>query len=287
MPLAFHDGEFVEKSGITVNAADYGFARGVAIFELARVYGGKPFRLDDHLDRFEQGARAYGVRIPLPRGEIKTAIKTVIVQNAYPHSVLKLYLTAGECGKPGIAFGDSDQFTSHLMIMEDEMHPRHPEAPKGFELYRRGIGLKSVPFSRQLPLYKTTNYAPGFQAARQAAAEGWDEIIFTHADGYLTETTTSNFFAVIDGMLCTPARGMLHGVTRKVLLELAPEIGLAVTERDLALADLAHAAEAFITGSYVEMLPVKKIDHVVFPVTMGPVFMKLRQALSAYIKAAV
>lgn len=286
MPTAYFNGQFVDKDSIAVSAADFGFVRGVTIFELTRVYGGRPFRLDDHLERFAQGAKGFGIRCPLSRGEIVNTIKTIIAKNAYLHSAVKLYLTAGECGIHGaVSFAGCDQFTPHLMIIEDEVKPLHPDVPKGVELHQRGISLKTVLFSRQLPAFKTINYAPGFHAVREVAAEGWDEILFTHAGGYVTETTMSNFFAVIDGALCTPVHGMLFGVTRKVLLELAKKIGVPVRECDITIADLARATEAFITGSIMEMMPVKKIDAVIFSATMdGPVFKRLRQAFSAYIK---
>lgn len=285
MSFAYLDDQLIEKKSLSIKVADFGFARGVAIFDLARVYNGIPFRLEDHLDRFESGARQFGIVSPLSRQQITAKVKELIVKNAYPHSAIKLYLTAGECGSMGPSFATDDNFTPHLIIMEDEVKSMHPDAPKGMELYQRGVSLKVIPFSRQLSEYKTTNYAPGFLATRQAAAEGWDDILFTHADGFVTEATTSNLFAVIDGTLCTPAIGMLLGITRKVILELAPKIGLPIRECNLSLNDIRKATEAFITGSIVEMMPVKKIDDIVFPATVqAPVYKKLRQVFSAYIK---
>ncbi len=222
MPLAWFDGKFIDKNAITLTAGDFGFSRGLGVYELTRVYGGVPFRLDDHWERFAHGAVAFNIVLSFKYDQVKQAVQHLIRENKYPHSVVKFYVTAGECAQAGpVGLAGASGLTPHFMVIEDEVKPLHPEAPKGLELYRRGVAVKSVPFSRQMPTVKSVNYAAGYCAAQHWAKEGWDDIIYTHPDGYLTETTISNFFAVIDGVLCTPDEGMLFGVTRQVVLELA------------------------------------------------------------------
>jgi branched-chain amino acid aminotransferase len=194
-----------------------------------------------------------------------------------------MYLTAGAPSMPHRNFAMMDGFAPSLMIWEEELKPLHPEAPNGLDVHERGIKIKMVPFARELASVKTVNYSLGYHAARVMAGKEWDDVLFTSPDGYVTEAVTSNFFCVIGGVLCTPSRGMLHGVTRKVLLELAKQNSIPVTERDIKPAELARATEAWITGSYAEMLPVRHIDALRLPTTTdGAVYKKLRQALTAY-----
>jgi branched-chain amino acid aminotransferase len=284
MPIAYYDGQFVERATLKVNPADFGFARGIALFELGRVYGGKPFHLMDHLERLAGGAQFLGVELPLTLPALAEVSHAVIVQNALPQSAIKYYLTAGECGQPsGTSFFACTKFTPHLMVMEDAVTVQHPEAPYGLAHYQKGQCLKTVPYERELPNLKSTNYMLGYYAARKVAGAEWDDILFTHRDGYITEATRSNFFCVIDGVLVTPQRGMLLGITRKIVLQLAKQLGLVVSERDLRPEDLAQATEAFTTGSIAEIMPVGQIDGHKLPHTMdGVVFKALRRAFTDY-----
>jgi branched-chain amino acid aminotransferase len=285
MPTAYFDGRFLEPNDIAISPADFGFSRGVAVYELTRVYGGVPFRLEDHLERLMQGADILGISCPLPPQEITGVVKRVITANRYAQSIVKFYLTAGESGHAaGFGFSANRNFTPHLMIIEEEVRSLHPEAPKGLELYRCGLNLKRVSFSREIPAIKSTNYASGFSVSREMAGSDCDEILLTHRDGYVTETPTANFFCVIDDTLCTPKRGMLYGITRKTLLELAADTGIDVKECDLTQEDIRRATEAFVTGSFVEMVPVRKIDDAIFATTVeGPVYKSLRTAFTAHI----
>ena len=288
MALAYLDGKFVDKDQIKISPLDYGFARGVTVFEYTRLYGSVPFRLQEHIERFSRGAEFIGIPVPASPKEMTEAVQTIAASNAYAHSGMKFYLTIGECGKPGsFGFKTCSDFKPHLMMIEEEAHPIHPEAPRGLPLYQRGVALKTAPFARQIPEVKTINYAPGFVASRQLAGTNYDEILFLHPNGYVTETPTSNFFCVIDGALCAPGNDMLLGVTRTVMLELAQELGIPMLEKNITLADLRRASEAFITGTFLEMLPARMIDDISYSATMdAPVFAKLRKAFTACITDA-
>jgi branched-chain amino acid aminotransferase len=285
MATAYHDGKFVPKEKITIGVGDLGFNRGVTVFELTRVYNGVPFRLSDHLDRFYNSARTLDITSVPNANEMITVVKRLIEENKYPHSAIKFYMTAGECANKWTGFAECEQFTPHLMIMEDEVKPAHPEAPYGLENYQRGQKLKIVPIERELPSVKSINYMMGYVASRRDAGKSWDDVLYTHRDGYVTEGTRSNFFCVIDGVLCTARQGMLEGITRRVVLELAAKNKIAYVERDLMPADIARATEAFTTGSIAELVPAGQIDDHILPSTMdGPVFRQLRQLFTGYVK---
>lgn len=285
MVVAYYDGQFIDKELIKISPSDYGFARGVSLFEFTRVYGCVPFRLEDHIQRFINGAKAMGIPLTMTSDEMAKAVNRITWANKFPHSGIKFYLTMGECERAGTyGFSTASGFTPHMMMIEEEVHPQDPEAPKGVPLYERGIALKTVPFFRQISEAKSIHYAAGFIASRKLAGTEYDEILYTHPDGYITETTVSNFFCVIDGVLCTPVHQMLDGVTRKVMLELAQKLGIRAAERDVKLGDLKQASEAFITGTFIEMMPVRMIDNITYTMTTNaPVFGKLRKAFTGYI----
>ncbi|MGB4101775.1 MAG: aminotransferase class IV [Alphaproteobacteria bacterium] len=286
MTHAYIGGKFVSRAELKVNPADFGFARGLTMFELVRVYGGVPFHLQDHLARLAQGAQALGIEVPLPLPELEHIVRDIIGRNRFAHSAVKIYLTAGECGNAAWhSYNDCHNFTQHLMVMEDAVKPEDPEAPYGKEAYQRGQRLRIAPFERELPSVKATNYMLGYYAVRRFAGSEWDDILFTHRDGYVTEATRSNFFCVIDGALCTPRRDMLLGITRKVLLQLAVQAGISVRECDLRPDDLRRATEAFTTGSIIELMPACVIDdHHLATTVQGPIYTQLRAAFTSYVR---
>jgi branched-subunit amino acid aminotransferase/4-amino-4-deoxychorismate lyase len=286
MSLAFYDGQFVQASTIKISPLDFGFSRGVALFDFARIYGGIPFRLEDHIERMRRGAELLDLTLPYTSEEITKAVRHLSEKNRYAQSTVKFYLTAGEPAHvEGFGFGGYSEFTPHFMLLEDEVHPLDPSAPKGKEFHERGLKIKTVPFARDFALAKITFYLPGYLAARKLAGPECDEILFTHADGFVTETPTANFFCVIDGILCTPNHEMLYGVTRKVIIELAIHLGLPYAERKMTLADIGRASEAFLSNSYSEMMPIRKINDTAFATTTeGPIYKKLRSALTRYIE---
>lgn len=264
----------------TVSLADYGFARGITVFELFRVYGGTPFRMEAHLKRLLHGAQTLGITMPLPLAQLEQNIHTLITTHGYAHSAVKIYLTAGEAAQSsGLSLAACKGFAPQLILMEDEVKPQHPLAPYGLEAYQRGQRLKTVPYIRELPSVKTANYGIAYYASRTNPEA--DDILFTTPEGLVTEATRSNFFAVINGKLLTPRANMLHGITRTVVLELATALGIPAAEADLTAADLTEATEAFTTGSVAELVPAGSINGQPLPTTMqGPVFSALRQAFT-------
>ena len=170
--------------------------------------------------RLQSGVEALGLALPMTLPELGELAQQICDKNKFTHSALKFYFTAGESRLSPLPFADDHGFTPHLMIIEDEVKFQHPEAPYGLDLYHQGQRLKIVPYERALPSIKSINYMQGFIASREAGAK-WTDILFTHSKGYITEATRSNFFCVIDGVLCTPDRDMLFGITRKVILEIA------------------------------------------------------------------
>lgn len=269
----------------TVTLGDFGFARGITVFELFRVYGRVSFRMGPHLDRLERGCALMGITLPVSRAELEQQIAALMAQHAYPHSAVKLYVTAGECGAPsGLSLAACSSFAPQVFILEDAVNMKHPQAAYGMDNHMRGQNLKTVDAIRELPEVKTANYGIGYVSAIRAGA-AYDDVLFTTPQGFVTEATRSNFFAVIDGKLVTAKNGMLEGITRSVILELAAELGIASEVRDVTPAELAGATEAFTSGSIAEMVPVRSLNDVVLPGgddrTQTAVFKALREAFTA------
>ena len=231
LALAVAGRGLVDPAEPVFRADDEALLRGAAAFETLRVYGGKPFLLEQHLERLRASCDALG--LPVPEGAAELA--QVAAAAAPPDHVLRLYRTARA-----------------LVAAAAEL-------PPGLEEERaRGISLRSVeaPVPDLLAGVKVTSYALSF-AARQAAEEAGADDALLVAGGSVRETATANIWWRVGGELYTPAAGpgVLPGVTRALALELTP----ARTGRH-ALAELAHADEAFTTSSIREVMPVVELD---------------------------
>lgn len=282
--MYYVNGQFTEQKP-SIGITDFGFARGITVFELFRVYGGVPFRLTEHLQRLAFGAKELGIMLPFTLAEIEAQCRALIAHHKYPHSAVKLYLTAGVPQvSSGLSFAACTDFTPQLYVLEDEVKPKHVHAPYGYEAYARGQALKTVAHIRELPQVKTANYGVGYYAARQVAGSAYDDVLFTTPQGLVTEATRSNvFFIMPGGKLVTPKSGMLHGITRGVVLELAKSLGIPCQEADLTPADCYAAEAAFTTGSIAELVPARSIDDHDLPMPgfAHPIFQQLRTAFTA------
>ncbi|HEV2824894.1 MAG TPA: aminotransferase class IV, partial [Actinomycetota bacterium] len=234
---------------------DLALVRGDAVFEALRVYAGRPFRLREHLDRLATAAAA--VELPLPGGLEELAARAVAEAGDDGDAVLRLICTRGrgEPGEGGTAFA----------ICTD--------IPASFERERaRGLRLVLLttatdPLVRAtspwlLPGVKTISYAANMAAQRAARASGADDSVLVGLGGELLEAPTANLWWRSGQTLCTSSLdlGILAGITRAVLCELAPSLGLKVLEGVFGAEDLAAADEAFLSSSTRELMPVVEVD---------------------------
>jgi 4-amino-4-deoxychorismate lyase len=232
-----------------VRADDEALLRGRAAFETLRIYGGRPFRLDAHLDRLEASADVLGLpRVERRRMEVLTGL--VLPKAAQGDAVLRLVWTAGPAGGP----------PSGLALLS--------EVPAWIEDVRirgaRAVSLLGVRATAPwlLPGVKSTSYAVNMAADAEAKRRGADEAIFVDADGVVLEGTVTNVWWRKGDALRTPSLelGILAGVTRQTLLELAGPCGYRVEEGVFPLDDLADADEVFTSSSVREILPVIELD---------------------------
>lgn len=274
---AWVDGRLVAAADAVVSAYDRGFRTGEGVFETLRAYGGHVFRLADHLRRAEQGAAALGFD-PGPRGELAAAVRRTADANLEvlggADSAVRLTVSPGRIDPaapfPGeLAGGPTVVVTSHGLALSERLH-------------RDGVTAVCVARARELPRVKSISYVAATQARRQAAGAGADEALLTTRDGHVLEGASSNVFAVTDGTLVTPPvdAGILAGVTRQVVLEVARGAGLTVEQRPLARGELAGADEAVITSTTREVVPLVAVDG--DPIGDGTPGPAARRLLSAY-----
>jgi 4-amino-4-deoxychorismate lyase len=234
-----------------LHADDEALLRGRAAFETLRVYGGRPFRLEAHLDRLEASSARIGLA-PIPRNALAALGEEALEAAGEADAVLRLLWTAGREG--GEALGMALVSPIGAWIEEARV---------------RGIRLVSLLGARaEVPWLlggvKSTSYAVNMAAEAEAKRRGADDAIFVDHDGIVLEAPVSNVWWRVGTTLRTPSLdlGILAGVTRAVLAELAPQLGYEVEEGTYPLAALATADEAFTSSSVREVLSIVEVDGV-------------------------
>jgi 4-amino-4-deoxychorismate lyase len=255
----------VSPDEAVVHADDDALLRGRAAFETLRVYGGRPFRLADHLARMESSAARLGIDWP---GGFEELAADALAAAGQPDAVLRLYVTPGRegAGRP-------------LALALVSPLPADLE-----ERRARGIRLISLLGVRAeapwlLGGVKSTSYAVNMAAEAEARARGADDAVFVRDDGVVLEGPVTNVWWRRGSTLCTPAveLGILAGVTRRVLIEAAPPAGLEVAEGTYPLAELLGAEEVFTSSSVREVMPVVELDGRAFE--RGPAAAALQRGL--------
>jgi branched-subunit amino acid aminotransferase/4-amino-4-deoxychorismate lyase len=266
---AWVDGRLVPAHQATVSAYDRGFRSGEGVFETCRAYGDHVFRLEAHLQRAIAGATELGFA-PGPLGELDRAVRRTAAANLAAldgaDSALRLTISAGvidpDSPFPGAPVGGPTVVvTSHRLVLDPAQH-------------RHGVRALAVPLARELPHVKAVSYLVAVTARRRARAAGADEALLTSPDGHVLEGASTNVFAVIDGTIVTPPTdaGLLAGVTRAVVLEVAARQRLEVEVRPLPLAELLAAREAFLTATTREVVPLVGVgDRAIGGGRPGPV----------------
>jgi 4-amino-4-deoxychorismate lyase len=252
----------------TIRADDEAVLRGRAAFETLRVYGGRPYGLHAHLERLESSARAIGLPVP-DRVELEELATLVLSRAGATDAVLRLVWTAGPVDGPpaGLAL------LSEVPGWIDEVRARGARAVSL-------LGVRAaVPWL--LPGVKSTSYAVNMAAEAEAKRRGADEAVFVDAEGVVLEGTVTNVWWRKGRMLHTPALGLgiLAGVTRAALLDLAYAEGYAVDEGAYSIDELAEAEEAFTSSSVREVMPLVEIDG--HALARGPAADALQAALRA------
>jgi len=252
------DGRFVEEADAKVSVFDHGLLYGDGVFEGIRLYGGNVFRLDEHLERFENSAKAILLDMPLTRAQWSAAICETCRANGLVDGYIRAVVTRG-VGDLGLAPWLCSKPSYFVIASKISLYPR--------ECYEDGLAIVTVPTRRigpaSLPAtVKSLNYLNNILAKIEAKQFGAVEAIMLNDQGYVAEATADNVFVVRKGELLTPSasQGALKGVTRSAVLDMARDLGIAGREENLTRYDLWCADECFLTGTGAEVIPVVKLD---------------------------
>lgn len=240
----------VDQDKAFVHVSDLALLRAYGLFDFFRLVGLQPLFFEDHINRFFQSAKTLRLKCPVDKENLKSLILELISENKIENSGIRLVLTGGESPN-GYAIGDPK-----LIVSNEPINPL-PE-----EHFSKGVKLISHEYLRDIPEVKTINYLMGIYNMPKIKANGAVDQLY-HWKGKISELTRSNFFVVDENnKIITAATGILKGVNRKYVLQLARQ-KFEVEERDVYMEELVRAKEAFITGTTKTIMPVHQIDEIV------------------------
>jgi len=273
-PKVYINGKLYEKEEAKISVFDHGFLYGDGVFEGIRAYKGKVFKLDRHIERLFDSAKAISLEVPLGREELKNAILETLSANSLSDAYIRVVVTRG-VGTLGL-----DPFKcsgANVIIITDSisLYPK--------ELYENGLEVITVATCRNVPealnpRIKSLNYLNNILAKLEALRAGVKEAVMLNREGFVAECTGENIFILKDGKLLTPPvnAGILEGITRDTVIEIARSLGIAVDQPMLTRYDLFTAEECFLTGTAAEIVPVVKIDgRIIGTGKPGPVTKRL------------
>ena len=252
------NGKFYDQQDAKISVFDHGLLYGDGVFEGLRSYGGKVFRLEQHLDRLWDSARAILLEIPMSREEMGQAINESLVNNGIEDGYIRALVTRG-AGTLGL---DPNRTSDPQVVIIAQNIALYPD-----EFYESGLEIITVSVVRNHPealnpRIKSLNYLNNILAKIEGLRAGCVEALMLNHRGEVAECTADNIFLVSDGALLTPSvdAGILEGITRDAVIELAKQASIEVREQTLSKHDVYTADECFLTGTAAEVVPVVKVD---------------------------
>ncbi len=251
-------GKLYDKEDAKISVYDHGLLYGDGVFEGIRSYGGKVFRLEEHLKRLWDSAKAIWLTIPISREDLAAAVYDTLRVNNIADGYIRLVVTRG-AGTLGL---DPNRTSDPQVIIITDHIALYPR-----EMYEQGLEIVTVSVMRNHPAamsprIKSLNYLNNILAKIEGLQAGCVEALMLNTKGEVAECTGDNVFLVRDGVLLTPPNeaGILEGVTRQAVMELARETNREVREVPLTKHDVYIADEMFLTGTAAEVIPVVKVD---------------------------
>ena len=257
--LVYIDGEFLPQEDAKISVFDHGLLYGDGVFEGIRSYQGRVFKLDEHLQRLYDSAKAIMLQIPISIEDMQEAVLETLRRNQLHDAYIRLVVTRG-VGDLGL---DPDKCpVPTIFIIADKITLYPPN------FYEDGLEIITVSVRRNYaeaisPRIKSLNYLNNILAKIEGKQAGVEEVLMLNAEGYVVECSGDNIFFLKDNAIVTPPThlGILEGVTRNTVIDLARELGITVEEKVFTRHDLYTAEECFLTGTAAEVIPVVKIDQ--------------------------
>lgn len=270
----FINGLLYDKAEAKINVYDHGLLYGDGVFEGIRIYNGKVFRLKEHIDRLYESALAIKLEIPVPPEQLIQDVTNTVKANNKHNGYIRLVVTRG-AGYLGLDPRKTSEPQIIIIVDDISLYPQ--------ELYEHGMELVTVTTIRNHPnalnpRIKSLNYLNNILAKIEAVQAGCAEALMLNHKGEVAECSGDNIFVLKKGILKTPGTeaGILEGITRNAVIDMATKDGITVKEMPLTRHDVYAADECFLTGTAAEIIPVVKCDgRVIGSGKPGPITRKL------------
>jgi branched-chain amino acid aminotransferase len=253
------DGKIVDESEAKVSVFDHGLLYGDGIFEGIRFYNSRIFRLEEHIHRLFDSAKAILLDLPWTQAEVCKFTCETVAANGLTDGYIRLVVTRG-VGKMGLNPFLCEKPSMFIIASKIELYPK--------EAYESGLAIITCATRRPapgalMPQVKSLNYLNNIMAKVEAIQANALEAVMLNEQGYVAECTGDNLFLIKNGTLLTPliSDGALDGITRSVIVELAEKMGIPFKERSLTRYDIFTADECFLTGTAAEVIPVIALDR--------------------------
>jgi branched-chain amino acid aminotransferase len=248
--IAFINDQFIEEKNACLHISDLAIQRGYGVFDYCRTTDHIPLYIDDHIDRFIQSANLMHLQLPTSKEELLSIIHQLIKKNKIPQSGIRMLLTGGY---------SLDSYAStkpNLVLLQ------HPLLLQPSGIFEKGVKVITHEYVREFPAAKTINYTMGIWLQQKIKENAAADVLY-HQQGQVSEFPRSNFFIVTkDDVVLTPEKNILHGITRKKILELASK-DFPIEEGVVTLNDVRAAKEAFMTSTTKQILPIVQVDNTI------------------------
>lgn len=255
--IAWIDGGFVPIAEAKISILDWGFLRSDATYDVVHVWKGRFFRLDVHLDRFFNSAERVRLNIPVPRDDLARILAECVTRAGLDDAYVEMIVTRGH--SPTFSRDPRDA-VNRLICFAIPFGWILPPDRRDEGLSVRISDIRRIPPASVDPTVKNYHWLDLVMGFYDAYAHGAETVVLTDAEGHITEGPGFNVFVVKDGVLATPDRGVLQGVSRRTAMELAGEAGFRVVERPVTAAEARAADEVFATSTAGGIMPVTRID---------------------------
>ena len=267
--FCFINGEILPSEKAVIGVDDLGLTRSYAVFDFMRTYNGKPFLIKDHLARLRNSGNSLHLSLNYTDDEISEFVAELLSKNEIKEAGIRFLLTGGNSIN-----NTSFEKPNFIIVLEDL--PSYPN-----EYYTNGVKLITYEYQREVAASKTTDYLNALRLSPIIKnANAFDMLYYFGAE--VLELTRNNIFIVKDKTIITPKENVLLGITRKHVIELA-QGQFSMEERKITLPELWAADEVFVTGTTKKIIPVNRIDHVIYSKSPGEITKKMMQLFNDFV----